>query len=478
MVGQLCKTNPQKEAEYDELLIEGMARGTNAEVMFRVGNLMNRENMKTALVNQAKRDEKLKKRSLKKKSEQFTARKLVGVSIQKTNRLLSAFHSSVSCAGVEIGNEAPKATKYSEQKFREEMRNTKYFPEVKTFPKEIIPKEQAYIKLRDLLKQVVHLVFTIPQLRKHFHSFYNVQRQEVDWKHFKIGICFDGYPLFSTTKQGACMVAIQILNLIGLVQIPKYSWVQSFIVDKEQGKYTWYMLVDLDNDIFDIAQNGMEVDFFDTTANIRYPTPYFKLHVDHMMNPICEAKDYATSLEERRSDFERVKVFWDGNLKLHHKEKAQIQSNKKLTSDQKRKQTMNSYLKFMRTQVNDKAASIQTCCIHNSPLFMASCAPVEVLHMDLNIFVKLCEHPNVKCRQLTLDHNLYETTFCKKTELVPEWSTCPASSPARKFIQVFESAGQTKLALPTTTNSSTLVRFLLTQVTKFHRLVLIRSKNS
>jgi hypothetical protein len=119
--------------------------------------------------------------------------------------------------------------------------------------------------LRDLLKQLVHLVFTTPQLRKHFHSFYNVQRQEVDWKHFKIGICFDGYPLFSTTKQGACMVAIQILNLIGLVQIPKYSWVQSFIVDKEQGKYTWYMLVDLDNDIFDIAQNGIEVDFFDTT---------------------------------------------------------------------------------------------------------------------------------------------------------------------------------------------------------------------
>ena len=116
LVGQLCKTNPQKEAEYDELLIDGMARGTNAEVLFRVGNLMNRENMKTALVNQAKRDEKLKKRSLKKKSEQFTARKLVGVSIQKTNRLLSAFHSSVSCAGVEIGNETPKATKYTRSK--------------------------------------------------------------------------------------------------------------------------------------------------------------------------------------------------------------------------------------------------------------------------------------------------------------------------------------------------------------------------
>ena len=224
------------------------------------------------------------------------------------------------------------------------------------------------------------------------------------------------------------MVAIQILNLIGLVQIPKYSWVQSFIVDKEQGKYTWYMLVDLDNDIFNIVQNGIEVDFFDTTecvpgtteslagkhkfkisfylksdgkavlwlngsktANMRYPTSYFKLHVDHMMNPICEAKD-------------------------------------------------------MRTQVNDKAASIQTCCIHNSPLFMASCAPVEVLHMDLNIFIKLCEHLNVNCRQLTLDHKLDGSTFCKKTELVPEWSTCPASSPARKFIQVFESAGQTGLA--------------------------------
>ena len=50
------------------------------------------------------------------------------------------------------------------------------------------------------------------------------------------------------------------MNLIGLVQIPKYSWVQRFIVDK-----AWYMLVDLDNDIFDIAQNGIEVDFFDTT---------------------------------------------------------------------------------------------------------------------------------------------------------------------------------------------------------------------
>ena len=361
MVGQLCKTNPQKEAEYDEFLIDGMARGTNAEVLFRVGNLMNRENVKTALVNQAKRDEKLKKRSLKKKSEQFTARKLVGVSIQKTNRLLSAFHSSVLCAGVEIGNGAPKATKYSEQKFREEMRNTKYFPEVKTFPKEIIPKEQAYIKLRDLLKQLVHLVFTTPQLRKHFHSFYNVQRQEVDWKHFKIGICFDGYPLFSTTKQGACMVAIQILNLIGLVQIPKYSWVQSFIVDKEQGKYTWYMLVDLDNDIFNIVQNGIVVDFFDTTecvpgtteslagkhkfkfsfylksdgkavlwlngsktANVRCPTPYFELHVDHMMNPICEAKDYATSLEEQRSDFARINMFRNGNLKLHQKEKLKL----------------------------------------------------------------------------------------------------------------------------------------------------------
>ena len=81
-----------------------------------------------------------------------------------------------------------------------------------------------------------------------------------------------------------------------------------------------------------------------------------------------------------------------------------------------------------------------------SPLFMASCAPVEVLHVDLNIFVKLCEHLNVNCRQLTLDHKLDGSTFCKKTELVPEWSTCPASSPARKFIQVFESAGQTGLA--------------------------------
>ena len=79
-VGQLCKTNHQKEAEYDEFLIDGMARGTNAEVLFRVGNLMSREKVNTALVNQAKRDEKLKKRSAKRKSQQFTARKLVGVS--------------------------------------------------------------------------------------------------------------------------------------------------------------------------------------------------------------------------------------------------------------------------------------------------------------------------------------------------------------------------------------------------------------
>ena len=112
----------------------------------------------------------------------------------------------------------------------------------------------------------------------------------------------------------------------------------------------------------------------------------------------------------------------------------------------KKKKVMASFMPLMRTELNDYAGSLGTCCIHNLPLFLASTAPPDVLHLDLNIFSKVLDEILTKSKQLTLDHSFCDFTFTKKSEVLPALEYCTEDAPMKKFVEVFEQAGQNKLA--------------------------------
>ena len=95
------------------------------------------------------------------------------------------------------------------------------------------------------------------------HWFYDVKRGVPKVNHLKIGIFFDGFPLFKFPKRPGTILAIQRLNLIGLVQIPKYMWIKFFIVASENSPGTWVLLYLTDNEVVELAVNGLPIVFPD-----------------------------------------------------------------------------------------------------------------------------------------------------------------------------------------------------------------------
>ena len=98
----------------------------------------------------------------------------------------------------------------------------------------------------------------------------------------------------------------------------------------------------------------------------------------------------------------------------------------------KKKKVMASFMRLMRTELNDYAGSLGTCCIHNLPLFLASTAPPDVLHLDLNIFSKVLDEILTKSKQLTLDHSFCDFPFTKKSEVLPALEYCTEDAPMKK----------------------------------------------
>ena len=260
-------SSSEQDAVFTSFLVDAISKGGEKKILSKVEQVMKNKTIKAILKKHSEKAAKVQARSAKRRADAFVARKLAQVSLKKANNISSAMQIDVNIAGETFSAPDCKSTRYGEEKARKEISSSKYFPEVNAFPPDIIPKEHAYIKIRDYLKMLVYLVNTTPELRKHHHSFFNVTRNSIDPRHFKIAIFFDGFPLFSTTKQGACIVCIKVLNLVGLLQMAKYQWVQSFIVDKEQGTCTWKALVEVDEDILAISKEGIDIEFPEKPEN-------------------------------------------------------------------------------------------------------------------------------------------------------------------------------------------------------------------
>ena len=220
------------------------------------------------------------------------------------------------------------------------------------------------------------------------HWFYDVKLGVPKVNHLKIGIFFDGFPLFRFPKRPGTILAIQLLNLIGLVQIPKYMWIKFFIVASENSPGVWVLLYLTDDEVVDLAVNGLPIEFPNVygdltipqttetfsgkpdgkallalngskTANMMYPSPYYKIGKDSLMNLSINVREKATTLQQRRNDFREIYSLRKTNLKLYAQENALILKNKKLSSDEKSKQLRKLQEKLLETGISAKAAVLK-----------------------------------------------------------------------------------------------------------------------
>ena len=100
-------------------------------------------------------------------------------------------------------------------KGRKLVASTYNLPEVCTLPEQHVSKEHADLNLKDFLKSLVHLINTCPQLRKHMHWFYDVQRGCPKVNHLKKKFFFMGFRCLSSRKETALCSASHFYILLG-----------------------------------------------------------------------------------------------------------------------------------------------------------------------------------------------------------------------------------------------------------------------
>ena len=406
------KDKVAREKNFNEFACDLFCFGVKSQVSNRMNVLLDRPVIGQILENRVKESLKEQDEGTMKKLDGFCSRKLANMGLERANAFSKRTERVLSIGSAKCELKSYQSSKRKEAKGRKLVASTYNLPEVYTLPEQHVSKEHADLNLKDFLKSLVHLIYTCPQLRKHMHWFYDVQRGCPKVNHLKIGIFFYGFPLFKFPKRNGTVLCIQILNLIGLIQIPKYTWVKFFIVDSETGTCVWVLLEITDDEVLDLATECFEVVFQDIygemtvpnsneplsgqtikiscdfhvkpdgkgllnfngtlSANMMYPSPYYKIGKDSLMNLSINTRSTATTIQQRRSDFEAIATFRDTQLSLFANERELILKDKHKSDEQKDKAITNKYKSLVQDKICAKAAALKSCCIHNRPLFMAA----------------------------------------------------------------------------------------------------------
>lgn len=227
----------QKAESMDALIMELFQRGSEERYERRIDALFQNERFASAFKKRMQRQEKDLANDPETQLDSYVARKVSGLGVKKRNKLVQSSAPKVMLSDkITYHSAMYKESWYKDQKARTYAKSkVPYFPKVWSFPKSQFPQEHGYVRLKELLKTVIFVIFTSPDLRKQMHWFWDPEAKHFKVFHFQLAIFYDGFPLFKRNQRGACVACIQILNLIGLLQKPEFSFLQSFICDSEQG---------------------------------------------------------------------------------------------------------------------------------------------------------------------------------------------------------------------------------------------------
>ena len=192
------------------------------------------------------------------------------------------------------------------------------------------------------------------------------------------------------------------------------------------------------------------------SANQRF-LPFFQIPTEALCNPdLPLSYKRFVPLNMRKEKYRAVNEFRNCQREKFIEQAQTVQKEAKKGEDVSKK-IHALFKKFMKKDVCDRAAEIETGCVNQSPLDVAEICVTCGLHMDCNEFLRALEHIIKQCALLSL-HLYPDKTFVlqsgnsssarggRNNAVVPDISILPEASPLIQATRVLEDGRLPKLA--------------------------------